>query len=493
MSHFRLQITMIFFNVFLIFAAAYVQAQSFMPQEKPLFKQFSYKVNERIRAVDVVKTHNKDFILLLVRKGQYPNWHYTLRLLSFEQQQWIKHYEYSIAKDILHYSSVALAKGETGIVFWNDQKLVMHTSRQGAWHDHQVIEWNNEGEKGSAISRRNEPVYVSVLHDQQSLALFMDQELKRFNMAQDQIKLDRVYKPKLPLYVSSSEHALPLEFQFSAKQSVYYPQLVKGLYKNKEALFFSWVDQVDVFSWDDGKHLKHFNFNQLSEHERDSGQAMSTLKILDLNGDQQMDFILNISLGSPTQMKSRSSVHYGQANGEVNMKGVKFNADADRASGLIAYDLNKDQQYEFVSASGQFNVWSILKALTKRQVDITFSIYDGNVMQQFGPAISQKKLTFGFNLNDLNLEGILPDIDHDFNADGLNDVFYAQNNRKLSVILQKQNQPKHFASQGVGDYEVNIPKHYRLGDFNGDQKTDVILFSTKPKKNKVITTLINKL
>lgn len=468
-----------------------------MPQEKPLFNQFSYPVQERIRAIDVVSGQKKQNILMLTRQGQYPNWRYILRLLSFKQRQWKIQYEYTIGPEVFYYSSVNLPNSELGIVFWNDQSITLHTSQQGIWQNYKTLKWQSEQQKQNVLNRNTGPVYVSILQDQQNpqrIGLFMNERLQRFMIEQGQMKHELSYQPKLPLYVSSSVHTLPLEFKFAAKQSVYYPNFTKAKYKGSDALFFSWVDQVDIFSWQDAKHLKHLNFNQLSENERDSEQALSSINMLDLNADGHMDFILNISLGSPTQMRSRSSVHYGQSNGEVYMKGVKFNANTDRASGLIAYDLNKDNHYEFVSASGQFNVWSILKALTKRQVDITFSTYEiHKKMQQFGPVIAQKKLTFGFNLNDLNLEGILPNIEHDFNADGLNDVFYAQSNRKLSVILQKKDKEKHFENQVVGDYEVNIPKYHRLGDFNGDQKTDIVLFSTKPKENKVITTLINNL
>ncbi|HMQ11103.1 MAG TPA: VCBS repeat-containing protein [Oligoflexia bacterium] len=488
---------MIFLNVFFTLGGFLVHAQSFMPQERPLFNQFSYPIKERIRAIDVVVGQKKSNILLLTRQGEYPNWDYSLRLLGFEQKQWQVKYQYKLGAKVLYYSSLNLPNNEQAIVLWDDQGIVMHRTQQGSWQNYQILQWQNELQKPTLFNRNNEPAYVSVLKDPKSpnnISLFMNQSLHRFTINADTIKHELNYQPKLPLYVSSSRHSLPLEFKFAAKQSVYYPNVAKGKYKGNDALFFSWVDQVDIFSWQTAKHLKHFNFNQLSENERDSGQAMSSVNMLDLNGDEHMDYVLNISLGSPTQMRSRSSVHYGQANGEVNMKGVKFNANADRASGLIAYDLNKDKHYEFVSASGQFNVWSILKALTKRQVDITFSTYEGQKkMQQFGPAIAQKKLTFGFNLNDLNLEGILPNIEHDFNADGLNDVFYAQNNRKLSVILQKKDKEMYFENQVVGDYEVNIPKYHRLGDFNGDQKTDIVLFSTKPKENKAITTLINNL
>ena len=222
------------------------------------------------------------------------------------------------------------------------------------------------------------------------------------------------------------------------------------------------------------------------------GQSYVATVPRDLNGDGRIDFLLNKFEGQATALRAETTVYLTNAKGEIPRKGLKLKPEGNRAAGALAVDLNQDGKEDLVTASAQFNVWSVVRALLKRQAQVTFAFY---LHHARGYRLNQpdftREISFRFDLNNLEIDGVLPTLNGDFNGDGFPDAIYARNRRTLTVLIQHPKEKKSFSAVPSGTYDVSVPRAFTVGDLNGDKKSDVVLFEKRAAGNRKVSVLLN--
>lgn len=300
--------------------------------------------------------------------------------------------------------------------------------------------------------------------------------------------------PPRAFYKSSSER-LAFELPFWLRSSLWHPGFHLGSFsgaKPFDQVLFPWMDEVTLVPASGGQAPKTVYFHQLTEAERDDAQSYVVTTPEDLDGDGRTDFVVNKFKGETTSLRAETHVFMTGKDGKVPEKGLRLTPRGNRAGGALPVDLNLDGKKDLAVASSQFNAWAVVKALVQRQTDVAFAFYyfhpDGFHLDR--PDF-EREISFKFDLTDLVIDGMLPTLDGDFNGDGYPDALYARDRRALTVLVQKAGTAEPFASVPSGVYEVHVPRLLRIGDLNGDGKSDVVLYDRRSEGNRRVTVLLN--
>ncbi len=263
---------------------------------------------------------------------------------------------------------------------------------------------------------------------------------------------------------------------------------------NKDILFF-WEDELDVY-WGNPKtgfsgdsHSK-FRFKEISENERDEKNTYVIYFVGDLNSDGLPDLIMNKFKGAFTSHVSDTKILFRTNPRGIEAKEMIYESDKGDWEGGVARDINGNGKKDFVLVTGSFGVFSILKAVMKGKIDIKFSFHyydDKSVYPR--KADYSRKISMGFSLRKADMTGILPNLDYDFNADGLPDVFYATETNEIRLIFGREN--RHYSLNSVKKFKVDVSKSFILCDVDGDKKTDVVFYNKKGKNKDKIKVLGN--
>ena len=169
--------------------------------------------------------------------------------------------------------------------------------------------------------------------------------------------------------------------------------------------------------------------------------------------------------------------------------------EGNRAAGGIPVDFNRDGKLDLAVASGQYNLWAIIRALTQKTIKMKFSFYLFNQNHRNGYRLDEpdftREISFRVDLNDARIEGILPSVAGDFNGDGFPDAFYARNKKNISVLIQNPKAQNPLPSNPSGTYKIDLPRLHRIADLDANRKSDVVLYDWRASKNRKFTVLLN--
>ncbi|HLG19501.1 MAG TPA: VCBS repeat-containing protein [Bdellovibrionota bacterium] len=295
------------------------------------------------------------------------------------------------------------------------------------------------------------------------------------------------------MFYHSEIERQPFDLPFWVRNSVWYPAAILGnLTTSTRELLWPWMDEVDVVPLDQKSAVRTLRFNQMTEAERDDAQSYVVTVPEDLDGDGRTDFLVNKFQGAATALRAQTTLFFTDSNGNAPEKGLVLKPPGNRAAGALSIDINKDNRKDLAVASSQFNAWAIVRALIQHRVNVTFSLYlarpDGYKLDH--PDF-EREISFRFNLEDAEIEGLLPTLEGDFNGDGYVDALYARDRRQLSILIQKPNSKDLLPSSPSGTYDIAVPRQFRIGDLNGDGKSDIVLFDRRSSGNQRFTVLVN--
>ena len=468
-----------------------------MDEKKPIFDRQDVTLTNHLRELTLEKIYKSESsqIVVLERSGTYPNWNVGLTVLGIKGKKALPMAKIALPQDTIFYAFLPTDSEVSPLVLLRPKVLEVWFAQDAAWEKVQTKVMKLED--GIDISQPGsaQPMTLMTAANHSIFYVPVVDGVLSYEIQNREVRQVAKYAVPPRAYHFSSKESLPLEIPFWWRSSFWYPQIIPGTLDSAakdKTLFFPWMDEVQMVPVESGAKVKNFYFEKLSEAEREDGQTHVVMRALDLNQDGRTDFLLNKFKGAAASLTAETTIHLTTSAGQIEKKGLKIEPEGNRAAGAIPIDLNLDGKMELAVASSQFDAWAIAKALLQRQVKVTFGFYffhgDGYRFKQ--PDFT-RDISFGFDLSDLDIEGILPTLEGDFNGDRYPDVLYAKNRRALTVLIQKPNQKDLFAAAPSGEYAVAVKRKFRLGDLNGDGKSDVVMYDRKSQSNQKITVLIN--
>lgn len=491
-----------FLAVFILFASAQTMAQTFMESKPDYFDRQDLGIRGRIRqlSLEQVFAGKQKEIVVLSRDGEFPNWKGVLSIWKANDKRKMERItEFDLPKETILYGFIP---GEQNA----QMVLVLPNKVQiGTWNG---IQWNFDATLSMPIRSFSEISYGSLAQPFDPLVNFPGEPSWFWVPTLDGYQIFSIEKKKvvakhlIPLqpksFYHSSHDLLPFEFQYWFQNVYWFPKVEVGANgADKKPTFFApWMDEISMIEFSPTKmQERNHYFKLLTENERDDGIHYIVNRPVDLNGDGQTDFVINKFMGTGTAFRAQNFYYMTGKDGTIPTTGKLIKVDAKKASGALVVDVNKDGKQDFVVVSALFNVWSMVRALMKKQVLMEFDFYkfkNDATPYDFTKSDLHQEVLFDFHLGDLFIDGILPTLDGDFNGDGYPDVFYARNREGLSFLIQDPKSPTMFPSQPSAVYSFKVPRKYRVGDIDGDGKDDLVFFNTRENKNKSFTVLTNK-
>lgn len=479
-------------------------AQTMLEEAPPLFDQKDVSVQGRIRQLTVnqVFANPEKEIVVLARDGNFPDWIGRLSVWSYSKslRRVQKTAERTLPKETILYGFIPLKDSDSYLLL-----VLPHKIQIGKWNGH---DWDFPDSAIFAIHSFAEVPYGSLAQPFDPMVgipsepnWFWVPTLDGYQILafeKDKIVAKQLIPLKPKSFSHSSHDLLPFEFQYWFQNVYWFPKVEMGALGNpaKPTFFSPWMDEISTIEYSAGKmEEKHHYFNLLTENERDDGIHYIVNRPVDLNGDGQTDFLINKFMGTGTAFRAQNYYYITGKNGEIPTVGKLVKIDKTRASGALVVDLDHDRKQDIVVVSTSFTAWAMVRALMKRQVLLEFDFYkyksDDNPYD-FDHANLHQEVLFDFSLGDMFIDGILPSLDGDFNGDGYPDVFYGRNRDSLSFFIQDPKNPDFYPTQPSGVFSYKVPRKYRIGDFNGDGKDDLVFFNTRENKNRSFTVLMNE-
>ncbi len=479
-------------------------AQGILDSEESIFQRYDLKLTGRLRhlILSEVDGNPGQEVVVVERKGTYPKW--DSRLLVYRGD--------GLRKSPTLWQSIPMPENA---IFFDFVSVPEQISKLIIVRPNQVELWSY-AEASKKFEKKGEMVlkprfsppqpgqikpFVAnpISPNERDLVQFwIPVGLKLWNVKIDKERMELVGEYLFPprSYYRTSLQSEPLDLPFWTRGSDWTPQLHRGRLGSADMLFFPWMDEVVIQPMWAKIPTRWHSFGQLDEKERDDAQGYVVTRPVDLNGDGQTDFLVNKFKGQTTSFKAETTLFLTDATGKIPKKGLKLQPEGNRAAGAVNVDLNQDGKVDLAVASSHFSVWAAIKALMQGQVLVQFSFYLYDSGKSQGYELDRpdfvREVDFGFDLTDLQIKGLLPTLEGDFNGDGYPDALYARNRKRLSVLIQKPGKADLFPSVPSGTYDVSVPRKFRVGDVTGDGKSDVVLYGSRSSANRKVTVLLNR-
>lgn len=481
----------------LLFIAPYAWGQTIIDEQSQLFEPQSVRVDGRIRhlTLEQVTPDSSVEVVAYTRQGVFPDW--TAKLHIFEQtatgKKLAKHSSFVLPLDTIYYGFIILGQAPQLILVLPKEIHVL-PFQNNAWQKDaaKVFPLNTlTSPWARAMASPFQPIQKIKGGDQAWIPTHGGYQT--FELSGNQLKQASFIPLQPKSFYRSSYDLLPFEMSYWFRNIYWYPKIFPGTLDGKKHVLFSpWMDELDIVTPPSTEIQKHY-FKLLNERERDNGTFYLINEPVDLNGDGRTDFLINKTQGVGTSFRSKSYYYMTGADGKIptTPKAVPF--PKKKISGAMVRDLTNNGKQDFVVVSSVLSAWSMVRAITKRQLEVSFAVHllkDGQADYNFVKADVNRSILFDFSLRDFFIDGILPTLEGDFNGDGYPDVMYASNPKALSFLIQKPKAADLFGSRPA-EYKMKLPKKHRIGDITGDGKSDLVFFSTRAGKNQTFKVLVN--
>ncbi|MCB0326780.1 MAG: VCBS repeat-containing protein [Bdellovibrionales bacterium] len=490
---------------FLVFFALTLPAQSFFPEHEPAFELLAAKTEGKIKQIVTAQLDAQEGqeLIVLERRGKYPAWTGALSVWTLQSGRLRKLGDMTLPEDLVYFSffqsesKSSRHQGLSALLRTKDQiRLGQWTGKSWTFdgvYTHKLSELPNLRDASYA---RYYP--LPVIEEKEGLVFFLPSAtgMDVVSLSQSKVKILHSIPELLRTYSHSPLGVLAFEPQFVFRFSQWFPTLSVMQGKQGWQVFSTWMDEITHISF--SKDLQSYTtkthlLNILSEDQRNSGESFVNVNAVDLDGDGDMDFVSNRFTGSGTSFSAQTKLFFQEGEKKLKEKDISLRKDA--TSGAVVHDVEGDGDQDLIFASSQFSFAAIVRAITKKQIQIEFDFFRFDQKKgkySFSSTDLSKKIDFSFSLKKFFVDGILPTLDGDFNGDGYMDVMYARTDKELSFLIQQPDQSEFFRSQPTEVYQVSLPGSYLLGDLNGDQKDEVILYGTSSKNNQEFSVLENK-
>jgi hypothetical protein len=208
------------------------------------------------------------------------------------------------------------------------------------------------------------------------------------------------------------------------------------------------------------------------DHVRGSGGVASVAG--DIDGDGKLDLLISHWEGSFSNAVSTTYVHMNRG-GEWNLDDPDhvFRSDASLDANALL-DLDADDRPELVRLKLRLSLLEVVEFLLTREIDIQVRIHRYHPDRGFeGEPWVNTQVELPFSFDTYHLEGFMPTVDVDLNADGFPDLVSSGGGKAIEIALGGGEEP---FSKRCCRQELPTAGEIRFGDLNGDGLLDLAIF-----------------
>jgi len=212
------------------------------------------------------------------------------------------------------------------------------------------------------------------------------------------------------------------------------------------------------------------------EGKKERGEPMPPLiQIDDVNNDGRMDVIAGQIVGSFGDLKSQTYIFYGHTNSIKRNRPDQLIEREQAGSLALLRDLDGNGTMDLVVPYIKIDIFNIAKMIITSSIDVNFAIYvigQGGVYPDL--PTGEDSTTINFNIREFSVEGGVPNVDGDFDRDGINDVVLGKNEKEIHVL--KGNGLGVFDdSDPIAVIHVDSPLFPDVYDLNADGMSDIVV------------------
>jgi len=194
----------------------------------------------------------------------------------------------------------------------------------------------------------------------------------------------------------------------------------------------------------------------------------------DINFDGKCDILLSKSTG--ILIGSKSIIYlFLNKNGNFQNSPDQVLIFEGFTPELKIIDLNKDNKMDIVTNITGFNIWVIIKSLILKKLENVYGFYFFKDNQFTKTPVYEFKLNISFDISKKEPEGESVEI-YDFD----NDLFYDIIHFKRDEIVVYKGSEKGFKEKF--SFEIKTSDKYLIDDFDNDNKNDILFFKSFKNK-----------
>jgi hypothetical protein len=294
----------------------------------------------------------------------------------------------------------------------------------------------------------------------------------------------KLVQPTL-LFGAESEHRLIRDY---ALQMIYrLPQLfIRDFNGDDRAdLLATWQDHLAVYVQDLAGHFpldptQTFHFNLRTEHERAQRLVYISPLVEDVDGDGRADLVLTKMSGRLTDRRLITSVYLNRAGILPAQPDVHVDHDGF-ATTLLAKDVNGDGKRDLLFPLVKIGVRNLIRNLLTDRADVSLQVHFYRDRGLYNSAPDwMRSFSYQIDLSDgVVLQGVWPNVEGDFDADGKADLLVAGNN-EVAVYLATPGTL--FAREPAAHVPVKTTPHVIVRELTGSQRTDIVMWYREPSE-----------
>jgi hypothetical protein len=198
------------------------------------------------------------------------------------------------------------------------------------------------------------------------------------------------------------------------------------------------------------------------------------LIIEDVNRDGKMDVIASQLTGTISDLKSQTFIYYGHTGALARNKPDQLIQRNQAASFALIRDIDGDKTFDLVIPYINIDILSVAQMIVTTSANVNFAMYTiakGKTYPSQPTGVDTTSIKF--NLREMAVEGGVPNVDGDFDGDGMNDVVVGKNMTELHV--NRGHGKGIFDDKPWAVIPVPSPLFPDVDDLNGDRLADIVV------------------
>lgn len=213
----------------------------------------------------------------------------------------------------------------------------------------------------------------------------------------------------------------------------------------------------------------------------------------DVNGDGLTDLMLHRISGGFNSGLSETDIYINRrgADGAAGNEGahapdIQFRLEKG-FSGIEPVDLDGDGNVELIESSIQFGVMQMVRVLLTRKAEIKVRVLTSDPEDPTRLVESwSEDMVFKLNFSEGRVDGLMPNIEGDWNGDGRRDALYQHDDDTLGVRLGEATKKGPGFGAKIAEQPSAIEAGFlRIADLDGDGLDDFVAYDPRDAKGRI--------